>query len=85
MIWLTLGFALVALLYSSVGFGGGSTYTALLVISGVPVMLVRLSPSAATSSCPAWGRRNAGRLACIQTLASCRSWPCLCRQPSWAD
>ena len=40
MIWLTLGFALVALLYSSVGFGGGSTYTALLVISGVPVMQV---------------------------------------------
>ena len=40
MIWLTLGFALVALLYSSVGFGGGSTYTALLVLSGVPVMLV---------------------------------------------
>ena len=40
MIWLTLGFALVALLYSSVGFGGGATYTALLVLSGVPVMLV---------------------------------------------
>ncbi len=40
MIWLTLGFAFVALLYSSVGFGGGSTYTALLVLSGVPMLLV---------------------------------------------
>jgi uncharacterized protein len=40
MIWLSLGFALVALLYSSVGFGGGSTYTALLVLSGVPVLVV---------------------------------------------
>jgi uncharacterized protein len=34
MIWLTLGFALTAALYASVGFGGGSTYTALLTLAG---------------------------------------------------
>lgn len=34
-IWLALLFALVALAYASVGFGGGSTYNALLAISGV--------------------------------------------------
>lgn len=34
MIWLALGFALTAALYASVGFGGGSTYTALLTLAG---------------------------------------------------
>lgn len=38
--WLPVGFALVALIYSSVGFGGGSTYTALLVFSGLEIYLV---------------------------------------------
>ncbi|MGJ8564284.1 MAG: sulfite exporter TauE/SafE family protein [Alphaproteobacteria bacterium] len=33
-------FFLTALLYASVGFGGGSTYTALLVISGIDYRLV---------------------------------------------
>lgn len=37
---LVAGFALVALIYSSVGFGGGSTYTALLVFSGLEIFLV---------------------------------------------
>ncbi len=32
LIWLTPLFALVALIYASVGFGGGSTYTALLAL-----------------------------------------------------
>ena len=40
LIWLACAFALVAVLYSSVGFGGGSSYTALLVMSGMSVMLV---------------------------------------------
>jgi len=31
---------MIAVLYSSVGFGGGSSYTALLVLSGVPILLV---------------------------------------------
>jgi uncharacterized protein len=35
MLPLTLGFLATALLYAGVGFGGGSTYTALLTLSGV--------------------------------------------------
>ena len=35
---LALGFLLVALIYSSVGFGGGSTYIALLAVSDQPVV-----------------------------------------------
>jgi len=35
-------FFLTALLYSSVGFGGGSTYTALLILFGTPLYLVPL-------------------------------------------
>ncbi|MCI4646383.1 MAG: sulfite exporter TauE/SafE family protein [Hyphomonadaceae bacterium] len=42
MPWLAIGFAVVAALYSSVGFGGGSSYTALLVLTGVPILLVPL-------------------------------------------
>ena len=80
MIWLTLGFALVALLYSSVGFGGGSTYTALLVISGVPVMLVPI-----VSLCCNILVSSLGRAHLVDFGLACRSWPCLCRQPSWAD
>jgi uncharacterized protein len=34
MIWLAFGFAITAALYASVGFGGGSTYTALLTLAG---------------------------------------------------
>jgi uncharacterized protein len=33
MVWLTAAFALTAALYASVGFGGGSTYTALLTLA----------------------------------------------------
>lgn len=40
MIWLTGLFALVALIYASVGFGGGSTYTALLGLWGVDYKLI---------------------------------------------
>lgn len=39
-VFLAIGFAIVALIYSSVGFGGGSTYTALLVFSGLEIYLV---------------------------------------------
>ena len=34
MPWLALGFFLTALLYASIGFGGGSTYNALLALAG---------------------------------------------------
>lgn len=40
MILLALAFLVVAFLYASVGFGGGSTYTALLIESGLPWQLV---------------------------------------------
>jgi uncharacterized protein len=40
MLWLSALFALVALIYASVGFGGGSTYTALLGLSGVDYRLI---------------------------------------------
>ena len=36
MILLAISFLVTAVLYSSVGFGGGSTYLALLLIWGVP-------------------------------------------------
>lgn len=40
MLWLTGLFALVAFIYASVGFGGGSTYTALLSLWGVEYQLI---------------------------------------------
>ena len=40
MIWLANLFALVAFVYASVGFGGGSTYTALLALWGVDYRLI---------------------------------------------
>ncbi|MEZ5708705.1 MAG: sulfite exporter TauE/SafE family protein [Blastomonas sp.] len=40
LIWLALGFAGTALLYASVGFGGGSTYNALLVLVGTDFAVV---------------------------------------------
>ena len=36
MIILSISFFITAILYSSVGFGGGSTYLALLLIWGIP-------------------------------------------------
>ncbi len=38
--WLAPAFFVVALLYASVGFGGGSSYTALLALSGCPVAAI---------------------------------------------
>jgi uncharacterized membrane protein YfcA len=40
MIWLALGFFATALLYASVGFGGGSTYSALLALAGFDYRLL---------------------------------------------
>lgn len=40
MLWLAGLFALVALVYASVGFGGGSTYSALLALSGADFKLI---------------------------------------------
>src|SRR5690606_5313976 len=40
MVWLALAFLLTALLYSMAGFGGGSTYNALLVLNGTDYQLL---------------------------------------------
>lgn len=40
MVWLPLGFFATALLYASVGFGGGSTYSALLSLVGFDYRLL---------------------------------------------
>ncbi len=40
MAWLSILFAITALLYASVGFGGGSTYNALLYLGGVDYELL---------------------------------------------
>lgn len=40
MIWLALGFLLTAFLYSMAGFGGGSTYNALLVLAGTDYQIL---------------------------------------------
>jgi len=40
MIILSILFFVTAILYASVGFGGGSTYLALLLISGVPYFII---------------------------------------------
>ncbi|MEQ1689204.1 MAG: sulfite exporter TauE/SafE family protein [Sphingopyxis sp.] len=40
MLWLAPLFAVIAALYASVGFAGGSSYTALLVLAGVTITLV---------------------------------------------
>lgn len=40
MAWLALAFFLTATLYSMAGFGGGSTYNALLVLSGTDYLLL---------------------------------------------
>ena len=42
MIWLLAAFFVTALLYASVGYGGGSTYNALLALSGVDYRILPL-------------------------------------------
>lgn len=39
--WLLIAFFFIAILYASVGFGGGSSYTALLSITGMPFIQLR--------------------------------------------
>lgn len=40
MLWLAAAFLITALLYASVGYGGGSTYNALLALSGIDYRLL---------------------------------------------
>ena len=41
--WLALCFAFIAFVYASVGFGGGSSYLALLAVAGLPFQEIRLT------------------------------------------
>ncbi len=62
-VWLTVTFLVTALLYSSVGFGGGSTYTALLVFSGLQISLVpivSLACNLTVTSTGTWKAHRAG-------------------------
>lgn len=59
-------FLLTALLYSSVGFGGGSTYTALLIVFSAPLYLVpiiSLACNVTVVSGNTWRFANAGLIA----------------------
>lgn len=63
--WLTPLFALTAILYASVGFAGGSTYTALLVLSGVDAAIlpiVSLSCNIIVASGGVWTFARAGAI-----------------------
>lgn len=60
---LIVAFFAAALLYSSAGFGGGSTYTALLVFAGVdhrvlPVVSLMCNAIVVTGSCVRFARRG---------------------------
>lgn len=62
-LWLIGAFLVTALLYSSVGFGGGSTYTALLVFSGLQISLVpivSLACNLTVTSSGTWKAHRAG-------------------------
>lgn len=62
-VWLVVTFAVTAVLYSSVGFGGGSTYTALLVFSGLQISLVpivSLACNLTVTSTGTWKANRAG-------------------------
>ena len=61
MSWLPFGFFVTALLYASVGFGGGSTYTALLALSGMdvkvlPILSLSCNILVVTGSCIRFAR-----------------------------
>jgi len=62
-VWLVVTFLVTAILYSSVGFGGGSTYTALLVFSGLQISLVpiiSLVCNLTVTSTGTWKAQRAG-------------------------
>ncbi|MCR9078303.1 MAG: sulfite exporter TauE/SafE family protein [Hyphomonadaceae bacterium] len=63
LVWLVVTFLVTAVLYSSVGFGGGSTYTALLVFSGLQISLVpivSLACNLTVTSTGTWKAQGAG-------------------------
>ena len=63
MFWLPIGFFLTALLYASVGFGGGSTYNALLALAGtdfqaLPILSLSCNILVVTGSCIRFARAD---------------------------
>ncbi len=65
-------FFLTALLYASVGFGGGSTYTALLILAGANILIIpviSLACNILVVSGNTWRYRRAGYIAWAQ------AWP----------
>ncbi len=59
--WLPIGFFATALLYASVGFGGGSTYSALLALAGtnyqlLPIISLACNIIVVTGSCIRFAR-----------------------------
>ena len=60
-LWLIGAFLVTALLYSSVGFGGGSTYPALLVFSGLQISLVPILSLACNLTVTSTGTWKASR------------------------
>lgn len=69
---LVLAFFLTALLYSSVGFGGGSTYNALLILAAVPLALVPVIALACNIAVVAIGSAHFGSNGHIEWR---RFWP----------
>lgn len=71
MDWLPFGFFGTAMLYASVGFGGGSTYTALLALAGMdakvlPILSLSCNILVVTGSCIRFAR--AGQVPWKQAL-----------------
>lgn len=65
MLWLPIAFFGVAFLYAMAGFGGGSTYIALLAIAGLPlavVPIISLSCNCIVSGQGAWLLQRAGHI-----------------------
>ena len=71
---LTLAFLFTAALYASVGFGGGSTYTALLAVTGVSYTLIPLI-SLSCNICVVSG--NSFRYARAGLIKLSQIWPLL--------
>lgn len=74
LVWLTPLFALTALIYASVGFAGGSTYTALLVLAGAEpdtLKVVSLSCNIIVATGGVW------RFAAAREIPWQRTWPLL--------
>ena len=72
--FLTAGFYITALLYASVGFGGGSTYTALLVLFGANYLIIPIV-SLCCNILVVTG--NSWRYARAGLITTARAWPFL--------